>query len=114
VAEHRIERPQRRLRTGGLEFAVQLHLQAPREEHVAGHTHHDGVGAHPFERGAARVCVHPDRSALDRLPEEEERAHREPFREAATVEVEVVGHRRPIEPGVKLPKRVSSSMRPRW
>ena len=67
VPEHRVERPQRRLRAGGLQLAVQLHLQRPREQHVAGHADDDGVGGDPLERRAQRPrrrC----RSSRDRSP----------------------------------------------
>ena len=99
VSVDRVERPQRRLRAGGLQLAMQLHLQAPREQHVAGHADHDRVGRDAFEGGPARVRIDADRAAIDRLAEEQERPHREAFGEAAAVEVEVVGHRRPVEAG---------------
>ena len=59
MAVHRIELPQRRLRAGGLQLAVQLDLQRPREQHVAGHADDDRLGGDALERVAHRLRIAP-------------------------------------------------------
>ncbi len=98
----RVERPQRRLRPGRLQLAVQLDLQRPRKEHVAGHAHDDRVGRDALERRAQRAGVGADRAAVDRLAEEQERLHWKTLGEAATVMLEVIGHRRPVQAWLEL------------
>ena len=101
VAVERVERPQRRLRAGGLELAVQLHLQRPRKQHVAGHADDDGVGGDPLEQGAPGARIGADCPAIDRLAEHQEGLHREALGEAPAVVLEVLGDRRPFEAGLE-------------
>ena len=103
MAVERVERPQRRLRAGGLQLAVQLDLQRPRKQHVAGHADDDGVGGDPLEQrapSAARSVA--DRAAIDRLAEQQERLDREALGEAPAVVLEILGDRRPFEAGLEL------------
>ncbi len=51
-------------------------------------------------RAARRVGA--DGAAVDRLAEQQERLHREALGEAPAVMLEILGHRRPIEPGLEL------------
>ena len=67
VAVERVELPQRRLRAGRLQLAVQLDLQRPRKQHVAGHADDDRVGGDPLERGAP-ARADRRRSRRDRSP----------------------------------------------
>ncbi len=76
---------------------MQLHLQRPRKQHVAGHADDDRLGGDAFERLAQRGRARRDRSAIDRLAQQQERLDREALREAAAVMIEILGHRRPIE-----------------
>ena len=101
VTVERVERPQRRLRAGGLELAVQLHLQRPRKQHVTGHADDDGVGGDPLEQGAPGARVGADRPAIDRLAEHQEGLHREALGEAPSVVLEVLGDRRPFQAGLE-------------
>ena len=70
VAVDRVQRPQRRLGARGLQFAMQFHLQPPREQHVAGDADHDRVGRDAFECGAERPRIGADGPAIDRFAQE--------------------------------------------
>ena len=112
VAKQRLELPQRRVGARRLQRAMQLHLQRPREQHVAGHADDDGFGADARERVAHRLRV-GHRAAIDRLAQQQERLDRKALGEPAAVMIEILGDRRAIECGSSLPNRVSSSSRPR-
>ena len=60
------------------------------------------LGGDRLERRAQRGAVVGDRAAIDRLAEQQERAHREALGEAAAVVIEIRGDRRPLEPRRQL------------
>ncbi len=75
---------------------MQLDLQRPGEQHVAGHADHDRLGADARERVAHRLRV-GHRSAIDRFAQQQERLDRKALGESPAMMIEIFGHRRTIE-----------------
>ncbi len=103
VAEQRFELPQRRVRARRLQRAVQLHLEGPRKQHVAGHADDDRLGVDAADRVAHRLRI-AHRFAIDRLAQQQERLDRKAFGKAPPVVIEILGDRRPIEMRQQLAK----------
>ncbi len=59
VAEQRFELPQRRVRARRLQRAMQLDLQRPREQHVAGHADDDRLGVDARAIASRTACASP-------------------------------------------------------
>ena len=60
---------------------MQLNLQRPRKQHVAGDADDDRVRRDAGEGGANRLRIVTDGGAIDRFAEEEKRANRKSCRE---------------------------------
>jgi len=101
VAEQRLELPQRRISAGRLQRAVQLDLQGPGEQHVAGNADDDRFRVDARARVAHRLRV-AHRFAIDRLAQQQERLDRKALRESSSVMIEILGHRRTLEVGQEL------------
>ncbi len=97
VSVLRFKDPERRVGAGRLELAVELDLQRPRKQHVAGHADDERFGGHLFERLPQRLSVGGNRSPIDRFAQEQEGLDRKTLGEAAAVMLEVSGHRRLVE-----------------
>ena len=96
VAEERFELPERRIRARGLQRAVQLDLQRPGEQHVAGHADDDRLGADAREGVAHRLRI-GHRAAIDRFAQQQKRLDRKALGEPPAVMIEIFGDRRAIE-----------------
>ena len=80
---------------------MQLHLQGPGKQHVAGDADDQRLGADLLDRLAHGLRIGQP-AAIDRLAQQQEGLDRKPFGEAPAVVVEIFGDRRAIASGREL------------